>query len=179
MNAKGGSPWTDEECAVLVSLKGNYAEMQKCLPHRTLAAIRGQCAKMGLRKSIHVWTAAEISKLRRLFGSAPRAEICAAFPHCTWASIDQVARYRGLRRRARRYADTGIPPLDAVRARCFEIRWSMVDLDKAARTGTYFQHARWFGRKINHRALGRAIVALGGRAQVRWPDYSEAENAPV
>jgi len=45
----------------------------------------------------------------------------------------------------------------------------MVDLDEAARTKTYFRKASWTGKKrVNYRALGRAIKALDGVVQAQW-----------
>ncbi|APO67260.1 hypothetical protein IE4872_CH01618 [Rhizobium gallicum] len=170
-NMRGDQLWTNSERQVLLELRGDYDAMSKRLPHRSLNALYGQCAKMRLRKSIHVWTAADISKLRKLYPRASVEEICGALPHSTWVNIQQVARYRGFRRLRRPYKVTGIPALDDVRARCYEIGWSMRDLDKAARTGRYFSRAGWVGKKrINHRALGRAIEALDGVVQAQWND---------
>lgn len=167
----GQKLWTQTERQILLDHKGDYAAMKKLLPDRSIAAIASQCSKMNLRKTIHVWTAADISKLRRMYPKASEEEICAAFPHSTWVNIQQVARYRGMRRDRRvPYKITGIPALDEVRQRCFEIRWSMPDLDKAARTGNYFYRAGWIGKRVNHRALGRAIEALDGVVQARWND---------
>lgn len=165
----GHALWTDKERAVLVKFKGNYDAMCKRLPHRTRIAIRSQCALMGLQQSRHVWLASDISKLRRMYKTASVEELCAAFPHSTWINIQQAARYRGFRRRGRQpYKLTGNSGLDAVRRKCYEIGWTMPDLDSAARTGTYFKRCGWIGKKINHRALGRAIEALDGVVQAQW-----------
>lgn len=165
----GQKLWDDTERQVLLDHRGNYNEMCKRLPHRSRVAIAGQCGKMGLRRKLHVWTAAEVFKLKKIYAKASVQEICAAFPHSIWGNIIQVARYHGLRRDCRKpYKLTGIPALDEVRRRCFEIRWSMADLDKAARTGTYFRRSGWIGKRINHRALGRAIEALDGVVQAQW-----------
>lgn len=168
MTSRGDRLWTDDEKATLVSLRGDYRAMEKALPHRTPIAIRGACQKLGLRKRIKFWKASEVATLRRLYPRATVTEIEAAFPDASWTNIQQVARYHGFRRRSREYKLTGIPALDEVRARCFEINWTMRDLDQAARTKTYFQRQGWQGKKINHRALGRAIEALDGVVQARW-----------
>lgn len=167
---RGDALWTDEERSVLAIFKGNYDAMCKRLPHRSRVAIYAQCGKMGLRKAIHFWSAAEVSKLRKIYGAASASEISAAFPHSTWINIRQVAQYHGLRRRGKiPYKLTGFPALDEVRRRCFEIGWTMVDLDQAARTKTYFRKASWTGKKrLNYRALGRAIEALDGVVQAQW-----------
>ena len=170
-NMKGDRLWTRDEEAVLIAHKGDYDVMRKLLPHRTQAAIASRCQILGLRRKIHVWTAAELAKLRRLYPSATVKEIEEAFPHSSWANISQVARYHGFRRCLRTdYKSTGYPAIDEVRRRCLEIRWTMKDLDKAAKTGRYFQRAGWIGKKINHRALGRAIEALDGVIECRWKE---------
>jgi hypothetical protein len=168
MTPRGDRLWTDEEKAELIRLRGDYRAMEKALPHRTRVAIYGACQKLGLRKRIKFWKASEISLLRRLFPKASAAEIVEAFPGASWVNIQQVARYHGFRRNSRPYKLTGISALDDVRRRCFEINWTMRDLDEAARTKKYFQKSRWIRKKINHRALGRAIEALDGVVQARW-----------
>ncbi len=171
MNMNGDILWTDREREVIRQIGPDFDAIRKKLPKRTRIAIAAQCRRMGLKqKSQHIWSAAEISKLKRMYrGGASVAEICEAFPHSIWDNIQQVARYHGSRRDYRRpYKLTGIPGLDEVRRRCFEIRWSMRDLDKAAKTGSYFRRCGWIGKNINHRALGRAIEALDGVVQARW-----------
>lgn len=170
-NMKGDRLWTRDEEAVLIAHQGEYDVMRKLLPHRTEAAIANRCQLLGLRKKIHVWTAAELARLRRLYPCATVKEIEDSFPHSSWANISQVARYHGFRRCLRScYKSTGYPALDEVRQRCLDIRWTMKDLDKAAKTGRYFQRAGWIGKKINHRALGRAIEALDGMIECRWKE---------
>ena len=165
-----GQPlWTEEECKILARYKHDYRKLERELPQRSPYAIRKKCQKLRLLRPVHFWTAAEISKLRKMYPTAARDEICSMFPHSTWVNIMQVARYHGIRRRSRDYKLTGFPALDEVRRRCKEIRWTMMDLDRAAKTGTYFTRGGWWGRpKINHRALGRAIEALDGTVQVEW-----------
>ena len=154
---------------ILVQLKGDYKLIARRLPHRSLPAIRSQCQKLGLRKTRHLWTGAEISRLRKLYPDQSREDICAAFPHSHWGAICQAARYHGIRRRKREFKLLGIAALDDVRRRCYEINWSMSDLDKAAKTKTYFAKAGWHCQKsINHKALGRAIEALDGTVQAEW-----------
>jgi hypothetical protein len=164
----GNRLWSEPEKDILRALAPDYVAIHKKLRHRTSVAIQAQCAKLGLRKTIHLWTGAELSLLRKMYKTATAAEICTAFPHSTWTNIQQAARYHGFRRKSRRYKITGIPALDDVRSRCFEIQWTMVDLDKAARTRSYFRKSRWIGKRINHRALGRAIEALDGVVQAQW-----------
>lgn len=171
MTMKGDKLWTDEENEIVRTLAPDHQAIRKKLPHRTHIAIRSHCVKLGLgRKGIHWWTGAEISKLRKLYPSATQEEICQQFPHSTWVNIRQVARYHGFRRKRREYKETGVKALDQVRAKCQEIKWTMVDLDKASRTKNYFYKAGWIGKKVNHRALGRAIEALEGQVEANWKE---------
>lgn len=163
--------WTDGEREKIKQLAPDYKALRKALRSRSYVAIRHQAGKLGLTKEIHIWTGAELSKLRKLYPTASPQDICAAFPHSTWQNIQQTARYHGFRRKRKGYKLTGIPGLDEVRRRCFEIGWTMPDLDKAARTGTYFSRAGWIGKRINHRALGRAIEALDGAVMPEWARY--------
>ena len=166
----GQKLWTDQERETVKRLAPDYKALRKALRKRSHVAIRAQAAKLGLTKPIHFWTGAELSKLRKLYPAASSKEICEAFPHSTWTNIKQAARYHGFRRKRVGYKLTGIPGLDEVRRRCFEIGWSMPDLDKAARTGKYFSRSGWIGKKINHRALGRAIEALDGYIMPDWKE---------
>jgi hypothetical protein len=162
--------WTEHERRVIAKHKPNYDRLCQLLPHRTRGAIIKEALSLGPKRFVRRWTAAEVSKLRKLYPSAPAEEICAAFPWACWINIRQLARYHGFRRKQKAYKITGIPALDDVRRRCFEIGWSMRDLDSAARTGRYFYCGGWSGKRINYRALGRAIEALDGQFRVQWND---------
>ncbi len=59
-NMKGDRLWSREEEAVLIAHQGEYDLMSKLLPHRSRAAIASRCQLLGLRRKIHVWTAAEL-----------------------------------------------------------------------------------------------------------------------
>lgn len=177
MQLRGVTPngkklWTDAEIGILVKHQGSYEKMYEKLPNRSRGAIRAKYRSLGLPTRSaprHRWTAFEISKLRKLYPSAEAEQICSIFPHSTWLAIRNVARYNNLRRRKQPYKITGLPGLDEVRRRCFDIGWSMADLDKAARTRKYFSKAGWAVRgKVNHRALGRAIEALDGVVLAQW-----------
>lgn len=166
----GHSIWTQEEEAILVQFRGDYDEMCRRLPHRTRHAIRYRCRSLGLRKRQRPWTSEEVSTLRRLYPEATRVEICSAFPGRAWENIRWAARYRGFRRRKRPYKLTGVAALDEVRAKCFEIKWTMRDLDAAAGTGSYFRTSGWLCGKERHRPIGRAIEVLDGIIQPVWEE---------
>ncbi|MEP7452806.1 hypothetical protein [Phyllobacterium sp. SB3] len=166
----GHKLWSDDEREFITKLFPDIDAICKQLPHRTRVAVLDQCRKMNFRRHIHFWTAAEISKLRRMYPAASKEDICSIFSHSTWINIRQVARYHGMRRDRKPYKKTGIVPLDQVRDKCFDIRWTMVDLDQASRTKSYFQKSNWIGKRLNYKALGKAVRALDGRLRVEWPD---------
>jgi hypothetical protein len=165
--------WSEAEHEIVRKLAPDYDAMEKAL-NRTRGAIGWKCAQMGLRKPAHQWTAAEISRLRKLYPSGSIKDLCEAFPHSSIVNIRYVARYHGMRRSRKPYKATGIPLLDEIRLRCFEIGWTMIDLDKAAKTKKYFRKSEWFGKnRINYKHLGRAIEALDGFVQAEWREYDD------
>jgi hypothetical protein len=103
-----------------------------------------------------------------MYPRSSQEEICAAFPHSTWINISQAARYHGLRREKPAYKTTGHAAIDQIREKCHEIRWSMADLDREAGTKTYFSRQRWYGKRINYKAVGRALEALEGQMTIKW-----------
>ena len=168
---KGDKLWEEWEDQILRKHYPHYKRMERRLKHRTAVAIRSRCRTLGMKRAIHVWSSAEISKLRKLYPTAPMADISAAFPHSTMINIRQVAQYHGFRRKRMPYSETGFPALDAVRRRCFEARISMPELDKIARTKNYFQKMGWRGKpRPNYRYLGLAMEALNGVVAVNWKD---------
>lgn len=167
MTMAGKKVWTAEEKALVRQFAPAYDELVKRLPHRTRKAIRLQASVLRVARPCHIWSAAEISKLRKVYPRGERSEICSLFAHSTWVNIQNVARYHGFYRARRPYKLTGHEPLDQVRAKCFELNLNLVELDAECRTKRYFQSG-WCRRKLNYRALGRAIEALDGKIQVQW-----------
>ena len=171
--------WTADEDDVIRKLEGNLDQITEALPDRTRMAIRRRRIKLGLKSKTQVeWSAEDISKLRKLYPHAPREEICAKFPNRNWGSIKRTASYHGFSRR-RRLKPTGIPEMDMVRNRCFEIRWSMQDLDEEAGTGGFFYNHNW--TKASERqtfwAFAQAVEALGGRLLIKWEDAEPESSA--
>ena len=68
-----------------------------------------------------------------------------------------------------RFSPTGDGFLDVVRTRCRQLKVTMADLDRWARTGTYFYKARWLQHgTVSRPKLCRAIQALGGTLSISW-----------
>ena len=138
---------------------------------RTEGAIRAKAREMGLcRHHVHRWTAAEVSKLRRFYPTASREELCAMIPGVSWTALSAAARRYGFRRKKKLYKITGIEPLDAVRIRCYEIKWTMKNLDEECRTKRYFQTRGYRIDYPNFQAINRAVEMFGGELRVHWMD---------
>lgn len=168
-NPSGCRLWSEQEVSLLSQFSGQYDKLVKLLPGRSRGAIRVKSSQLGLGYRCHRWTASGLSKLRRMYPAASKSEICAAFPSLSWTQIKDTARYYHLpHRRKRPYKLTGHPALDEVRKRCYEIGWTMLDLDKEARTGTYFSRCAWIRYKLNLGNLARAIEALDGVIDIKW-----------
>lgn len=171
----GHKVWTDEEDLACRLFYPDYFALSRILPHRSPVAVRQRCGRLGLVRRYASWPAIERQKLRRLYPSATREEICAAFPGVSWVNICSAARRYGYKRNRKPYKITGVVALDQVRARCFEIKWIMRDLDEEARTKRYFQKRGSASRWPNFQAIRRAVVVLGGDFEVRWSD--EPDNS--
>ncbi|MDW9370058.1 hypothetical protein GOB34_20585 [Sinorhizobium meliloti] len=167
-NFRGIPLWSEAENEILRQLPIKQA--QERLPHRTLSAIVNQRSKLGLGKQIHFWTAAEISRLRRMYPRCSKEEICAMFPHSTWINIGQVARSHGFRREKPPYKRTRHAVLDQIREKCQEINWTLVDLDREANTKYFASGSSIQARGLNYKAIGRALNILQGRMLIEWAD---------
>lgn len=176
MRATGRTPkghllWTQREDEIVRAIYPDYEALRRLLPSRTYCAIRHRVGDLNIANSRRRWSAAEKSRLRRLYPDATPSELEAAFPGRTFDHIKQMARYFGFYRRRRRLQPTGIPIIDAVRDRAFELNYSMVDVDVLIGKGSYFQKAGWhYGNNVNKVAVWRAIEAMGGRLTVEWDD---------
>jgi hypothetical protein len=173
MTMAGQKLWTDVECETVREHVPDYDAIAKLLPHRTRAAIVTQAAKMGLRKSINIWTGAQISKLRKLYPRASKEEICATFAFSSWVNICQVARYHKLSRARKPYKPTGVPALDGLLEKCVEANMRLADLDMECRTKKYFHNHKWRYRRLNYNRFIKAVELLDGKIEVRWPDEGQ------
>lgn len=166
----GQDLWSDDEIRILRAFAPDYAALQKELKGRTFEAIRHKSNRLGLSKTVHIWTAAEVLKLRRLYPAAPRDEIIAAFPFATWAQIKHAARNNGSRREKPPYKKSRHPLMNAILEQCMEIGWSLADLDRECGIKRYFARRSWKEKKLNYDAVLKAIEILGGTISVNWDD---------
>ncbi len=175
MTMKGDKLWTEEERQIILAIGPDFDAIRKKLPKRTRIAIACQCRNMGMKQRVqHIWSAAEISKLRKLYPSATREDICREFSHSTWVNIMQTARYHGFRRKKRPFKPTGNTPVDEMLVKLFEAKFSLHDLDKECRTKRYFQKGKWRYKRPNYNHLAKALDVLDGEFRVEWRDEGAA-----
>ncbi|MCJ8509259.1 hypothetical protein MUU53_15185 [Rhizobium lemnae] len=166
----GQRVWTDGENFICRLFYPDYFSLRQILYNRSFTVIKSHCHAIGLCRKRHHWGALDKVRLKKLYPTGTRAEICAAFPGVEWDNICAVARYYGYRRKKRPYKLTGVPALDAVRSRCYDVKINMRELDEDCRTKTYFQKRGCRPQYPNFRAINRAAIYLGGHLIFHLPE---------
>lgn len=164
---RGMKLWCPTEDQIMRRYYPDYSALQAALPGRTRSAIVSRTKTLSLAPSRPHWTAAEASRLRRLYPTASREEMIAAFPRHEIGAIIHKARSMKLYRRKRSYVSTGVPLIDEIHDRCFHLNIYMPELDKMAGTKRFFQTGQ---RRLDYRCIGRAVRALGGELTIKWAD---------
>ncbi len=164
----GHKIWTDEERELIRQLSPNYDELCKLMPSRKRISIRKLASALGVANEKHIFTSAEISKLRRLYPKASWEEILAAFPFSNKSRLKCVASYYGFRRPKKKYKPTGDQPIDALLEKCAAANMSLSDLDKECRTKNYFSHENWRSAPPNYTRIVKAIKLLEGNLKAEW-----------
>jgi len=159
--------WTKAEDDTIRRLYPDYKALRRLLKRRTEWAIKRRAGVIGVRKKSYQWTAAGVSRLRRLYPTGTHAEILAAFPGLTWMQIKDKGKHLKIYRARKPPRPSGYPILQAVRMRAYELNLSMVDLDALAKSKTYFR-VSCHKRSVDPRAIFRAIEALDGEIKVVW-----------
>lgn len=162
------SLWTVPEDNIIRRCYPDYDALFKQLPHRSRSALKNRAQKLRVFATTRrFWTGSEICTLRKLWKQTPKAELLAAFPGRTWASLDNAAQTQQLRRDRRPRKTTGIAELDTVRRRCEDLNLTLKDLDTLCGFRNYFtKSAR--GRKPRARMLLKAIAVLDGHIEIVW-----------
>ncbi len=164
----GHKLWTDEEKEIVRRLSPDYDAICKLIPSRKRRSIQHMASYMGVAGQHHLFTAAEISKLRRLYSTVSWEEILQAFPFSDKERLAGVAKYHGFRRPRKKYKPTGDQPIDALLEKCAEANMSLVDLDKECRTKNYFRHENWRSCPPNYTRIVKAIKLLEGQLKAEW-----------
>ena len=161
----GDPVWTVLELDALSLLYPDMAALAAALPRRTGRAIAGKAQKMGLVPPLRIWTGGDAARLRRPYSAGvPVTALTEMFPGKSKRQIWGKAFAMGYRRPRRSPRKTGMPLVDSIRARAFELRITMTELDAFVARRRYFvspRHHDWT-------ALQRAMNLLGGRPVVCW-----------
>jgi hypothetical protein len=162
--------WTEDDDAVAKRLYPDYQAICKALG-RTYSSIRHFCQRLGLAPKRHVWTAPEIARLRRMFPTATKDELRTAFHGFSFHHIALTATRHGFRRARRPFKPTGFDVIDQIRERSFQLGYSMPYLDEISCTKGYFTQQQWIaGKRVNYKAVAKAIKALDGEVSAEWND---------
>ncbi|CAH0496458.1 SANT/Myb-like DNA-binding domain-containing protein [Novosphingobium sp. CECT 9465] len=165
---RSASSWTAEEDQLIRALYPDYDRLQRQLKLRTRSALKHRARRIGVTVVRHVWTNIEVASLRALFaqGIADR-DLVGKFPHLQLGQIRAKAQHLGLTRPRRAPVLLGVPLLDGIRQRAALAGLSLVELDRRASTGRYFQSCR---RNLDLRCIWRAAQILSGEIRVNWQD---------
>lgn len=138
------------------------------LPHRSLAALKHRAATLGIVRRRHVWKQTGVRKLIRLVAAgASNAELLSAFPELGPARISYKIGHLKLPRRGPDLVDFDELALHEVRRRAAAKSMTLVELDRQARTGRYFQKST---RRLMLGHVARATEVLGGEIEIEWED---------
>ena len=169
-NLRGDKLWQDHEDKIIAQFYPDYKAITEALPHRTFGACKRRARVIHVAKTVKVWKASEIALLRRIYPKGTKEELLTAFPDSNWEGICHMAWNHKFYRARRPYKLTGSAILDQVRARCWELRLTMRDLDRIVRGAGYFTKKHWRGPRgyINHKLVARAAKKLFGDLKIEW-----------
>lgn len=157
--------WTKQEDATVVALHPNYSALLQELPHRTYTALRQRARHLGVVRPRHVWTSREVERLCNASAAHVRSDdIANFFPYLRPTQVFAKARHLNLVR-GRRLKEFDHPVLSQIRARAVQMKLTLRDLDKHARSGLYFQKSN---RKFRLRRAVSAVTALDGQISIEW-----------
>lgn len=157
--------WTTAELEVLQRLYPDLDAITRALPRRTPAAISHKARQIGLVPPLRIWSDGDARKLRKPYvAGVPIGTLAEIFPGKSKRQIWSKANSMGYRRPRRAPKATGMPLVDNVRRRAFELRIKMTELGAIVGKARYFVCPRY----VDWRALQLAMEFLGGRPVVRW-----------
>ena len=160
--------WSMEEDRLLRRLYPNYRQLRSALPHRSLAALKHRVRRIGIVSTRHVWTNLEVRRLRDAFEKrVSDKELEPLFPGLALGQIKAKAQHIGAPHRRGGSVLLGVKALDAIRQRARARGISLVELDRQAQTGKFFQKSR---RQPMLRQISRAAEVLGGEVRIEWSD---------
>jgi hypothetical protein len=160
--------WTPKEDQLVRQLHPDFRKLKKLLRRRSMIAIQRRAIDLRLVRQQNLWTANEVTKLRRRWKDATKAELISEFPRHTWISIRCKGSTLGLRRRPWQPKPTGKPVLDEIRKRAAYLRISLLELDRICSAGTHFSRSSQGYESSQRNVWLRAVAALGGRVEIVW-----------
>jgi hypothetical protein len=182
-----GIPWQEWECEVIKSHWPDLPTLSGKLKKRTEWAIKTRAQHLGLTKSRNVNTAADRTRIRKLFNEGKtRAEIGRLIGK-TERQVNGVFEAMGLRVGKRPPALIGIPIIDDVRQRAYAMGITLAELDYEIKSrgvvgkGTHSIFTKK-NMKLKHRN-GKAWVyidwrqvqaaadVLGGTLRIDWEEW--------
>ncbi len=172
LTPSGHQLWTKKEDDRLRALHGTKLLREIAVDiGRSFYAVRSRAQSLGLAPKRHIWTGAEVSRLRRMYvGGESSESLAEAFPHANILNIRAIANLHRIYRTRRPFSPTGFPLLDQVRARAFDLGYTMSDLDELTELGSYFAQVQWHKSGLNLRAIALAIEAMDGSLMAQWND---------
>lgn len=161
-----GDPlWTAEEDHALRAAFPERDAIVRELPSRSKGAIMQRARRLGLVKPRRVWSDSEAAALRHPYVTGlPVRQIAALFPDRTHRQIWHKAHAMGYRRPRRPPRSIGIPIIDSIRRRAFDLRLTMTELDHLVGRKQCFSGPR----RIDWTAVRCAVTLLGGHLQVSF-----------
>lgn len=172
LRVKVDMSWTSEEDDLVRRHFLDRPKLRALLPHRTRHAINTRVNVLGLN----------LDRQYTVIGSKDAVRIAQLAKTCR--TYQEVADALGLSRQAVRShmirrrihfaivapVSTGVPLVDAIRQRAFEMKLPLIDLDRSL--GYRSQHFSRSVRapRITIGQIAKAVEALGGRLVAVWDD---------
>ncbi len=161
-----GAPiWTTAELEVLRRLYPDLDAIARALPQRTPTAIAHKARQIGLVPPLRIWSERDAQKLRKPYvAGVPIDTLTEMFPGKSKQQVWHKANKMGYRRPRRAPKVTGMPLVDSIRRRAFDLHITMTELDAIVGKTRYFVYPCY----VDWRALQRAMEFLGGKPMIRW-----------
>jgi len=160
--------WTASEDNTFRRLYPDRKAIRRALRRRSYGAIRSRAQFLGLAPKRHIWTGAQLKSLKRLYLSASKKDLLAAFPWATYIGICAIANHYGMVRNRAPLKSSGYKAIDQIRDRATELGYTMVQTDALAGTGIFLSKAEWGSGAEFSPEIGKAVTALGGTLRIDW-----------
>jgi hypothetical protein len=162
--------WTFQETEVVRKHWPNVEKIRALLPHRSSSAIRRIAQLCGLKSDhdMHVWTAAEQAKLRKMAAAGASRKEIATELNLSVSQVGSRLTYTRLKIAPKPPAPSDNPLVDAIRQRVHAVNMTLIDLDRSLGSRKIFSQSA--GRqRVSPVHIHRAARALGGRLVIEWP----------